>query len=1119
MKALPYPGIRIQQVADPRARAALTDLDGHLRAMNTLLNSLVSTDEGRGLLRTEQPTVVPEAPADPTTRSTYGRVGELRRVADRIYMKVGSSGEDRNWSLIQPGSPPSGGFHDPTALVQLSAVNGTATTMMRSDAAPALSQSIAPNWTREHAWSQTTNVTPITVHKTASLTSAPLLDVLDLDGSILLDVNNVGLVGINGAPDAFLTIWGGGLAPPITSNLKAWYHADSITSLSNGQDVVTWQDSSGNGYHLTAAGNTTTGAGSATRPKWYAAGQPKAIPNLPSVSFEATISPDNFGYFTIAGGTLPLTAASGWTLCFIWRDYNAIANAARLLGVTYSDLNDNYITVDTTGGGGSPDLEQAYTEEGPSIKYFSNNAGHTEGNDTERIILRCESSSNGNKLRAWVDGALIPSTGNAGNPYTRTTDVFFRFLGAFATGGAPGSWGGAYGKALVELLIYDRELTNTEVASIDSYLSSRVSGTTSVLNYDLAHFKDSVGNTLSRIDAAGQFGLGVQPAYPLDIRAQGTQQRWGPDGSNYLTLAVGATGTVVLDAVGAGAGVQFPDHVGIGIAPGTTGVLKIDTTSQVASPNIKLSNSGFFTGSISIQDTVGGMLLGVDNGLQQVIAGSPLSLANHGHVISGVPDGGSAVVFDLEDSISRTVETETAFRIRNSAIGGGAGTLLMVTNAMGQTAYGYNPSLVPQTGHVLSFLYNTSGSFALTGAYSNVGMIGQIIHNNTVDTAPPTLYGVVGAVVSATSSKIATSAFDAGLVGSAGCTVDTASMAGRVLAGVVANIYGGTSVTGGHEPTLKDYAFGSGETMVGSYDHVAGLWVQGIGLKAMGTWGTNFPLILSGARIPIQYAASKNIGTPQGETWGVYGEFPSPASAVAVYPTQTGYMRAAYPRSTGASSTRAMHIQYEPWPITTTIFGSQGKGDTSFSSGTNVPTGLYEHDGTSAFRIRSTWFTSTADAGPSNTATETSLKGTGVGVSTLPANWFVAGRTIRIAARGWFETAAVPGTLTIKFKLGSTTVATTTAKTPGASVGLDGWSVDLLCTCRTTGATGTVYAQGCFEHGDGTTANEFSWYMVNNATTTIDTTVAEAVDVTATWGTADPSNVLTCTDFVVEVLN
>jgi len=44
-------------------------------------------------------------------------------------------------------------FADPSSSIGLTAVNGTAVTAMRSDAAPALDQSIAPTWTSSHTWS------------------------------------------------------------------------------------------------------------------------------------------------------------------------------------------------------------------------------------------------------------------------------------------------------------------------------------------------------------------------------------------------------------------------------------------------------------------------------------------------------------------------------------------------------------------------------------------------------------------------------------------------------------------------------------------------------------------------------------------------------------------------------------------------------------------------------------------------------------------------------------------------------------------------------------------------------------------------------------------------------
>ncbi len=59
------------------------------------------------------------------------------------------------------------GFANPTATVGLTAVNGSATTMMRSDAAPGLSQAIVPTWTGAHIFTPGSGVA-ITVNGVAN---------------------------------------------------------------------------------------------------------------------------------------------------------------------------------------------------------------------------------------------------------------------------------------------------------------------------------------------------------------------------------------------------------------------------------------------------------------------------------------------------------------------------------------------------------------------------------------------------------------------------------------------------------------------------------------------------------------------------------------------------------------------------------------------------------------------------------------------------------------------------------------------------------------------------------------------------------------------------------------
>lgn len=166
-------------------------------------------------------------------------------------------------------------------------------------------------------------------------------------------------------------------------------------------------------------------------------------------------------------------------------------------------------------------------------------------------------------------------------------------------------------------------------------------------------------------------------------------------------------------------------------------------------------------------------------------------------------------------------------------------------------------------------------------------------------------------------------------------------------------------------------------------------------------------------------------------------------------------------------------------------------------------------------------FTQTADQTVTNTVTETTILGTGVGTKTLPANFFVAGKTIRLRVGGIYSTPALATpSLIIKVKYGSTVVATvtTTALLSGATnLAFDG---EVLITCRTTGGSGTVMVHGDIEYATGV-AGTIAVDPLNNAgaTTTIDTTASNALDVTVQWDTNTTSRIAKSTVCTIEVLN
>lgn len=170
--------------------------------------------------------------------------------------------------------------------------------------------------------------------------------------------------------------------------------------------------------------------------------------------------------------------------------------------------------------------------------------------------------------------------------------------------------------------------------------------------------------------------------------------------------------------------------------------------------------------------------------------------------------------------------------------------------------------------------------------------------------------------------------------------------------------------------------------------------------------------------------------------------------------------------------------------------------------------------------LAGTIFTQTADKTVTNTTTETTIVGTGTGTLSLPANFFVIGKTVSVRMSGVYSTVAVTGdTVTIKVKYGTTVLAskaTSALVTGGTNLY---WESNVLVTCRTTGATGTVQVSGGVVYqiaGSAIVEDE-----LNNgvATTTLDTTASGLFDVTVTHGTADASNTVKSLVGAFQVLN
>lgn len=157
-------------------------------------------------------------------------------------------------------------------------------------------------------------------------------------------------------------------------------------------------------------------------------------------------------------------------------------------------------------------------------------------------------------------------------------------------------------------------------------------------------------------------------------------------------------------------------------------------------------------------------------------------------------------------------------------------------------------------------------------------------------------------------------------------------------------------------------------------------------------------------------------------------------------------------------------------------------------------------------------WTKTASTAVANTGAETTLLDAGVGSKTLATAFFTIGKTLFFEVVGYYSNLLTP-TLQFKMKLGGTTILDSGAILTPGTVANQQFRFRGQLTCRTTGATGTVMAQGEVVLAGLSTPLVT---ITNTAVTTIDTTAALAAEVTLTWGTANAANTATATNGQIE---
>ena len=161
------------------------------------------------------------------------------------------------------------------------------------------------------------------------------------------------------------------------------------------------------------------------------------------------------------------------------------------------------------------------------------------------------------------------------------------------------------------------------------------------------------------------------------------------------------------------------------------------------------------------------------------------------------------------------------------------------------------------------------------------------------------------------------------------------------------------------------------------------------------------------------------------------------------------------------------------------------------------------------------YYTSTSNATVTNTTTETTLIGSGIGGLTIMPSDFQVGATYKLTVKGNLSTdGSNPSQFNYRLKLGGTTLAATDNLFQGTGTTNRNFSISCLIVVRSVSSSGVIIAKGEYvdendavnSFGDGTTA-------------TIDMTSSKIFDFTVQMNNTGAGNTTTSHVFYLERLN
>lgn len=233
----------------------------------------------------------------------------------------------------------------------------------------------------------------------------------------------------------------------------------------------------------------------------------------------------------------------------------------------------------------------------------------------------------------------------------------------------------------------------------------------------------------------------------------------------------------------------------------------------------------------------------------------------------------------------------------------------------------------------------------------------------------------------------------------------------------------------------------------------------------------------------------------------------------------------------GTSNLIKLRYQYLALDATTTV-GSEVEGTTTSGNELKldaglvpttaafirvriyVDTSLYIKPGGSIIgEVRAAFLPAEATVGlasrTSNTGAITTTETQVVGI-TVPAGTFTVGSTYRIKAHAVASNSSGSNrSLTLRLRIGTASLSGTALLSPAPNIingaGGEGFSLEYVVTIRSTGASGTAIANGTIWSADANPLVNTTYTTSATSTSTVDTTVANYLELTAQTGNAGAS--------------